>query len=71
MYVSQPGDTLFDVARHELGKATYWPEIYELNRDILGDNIDTLKPGTELILPETLGSDRGVLTRRRPDTSRR
>lgn len=50
-YVVQEGDTLFDIARFELGKAARWAEIYELNRDVLGAEFDHLTPGMQLILP--------------------
>jgi nucleoid-associated protein YgaU len=51
-YVVAEGDTLFDIARYELGKASRWAEIYELNRDVLGEDYDHLRPGTELVMPE-------------------
>ena len=51
VYVVSEGDTLFDIARHELGKAARWTEIYDLNRDVLGEDFDYLRPGTELALP--------------------
>lgn len=50
-YVVEEGDTLFDIARYELGKAARWVEIYELNRDQIGEDFDNLKPGTQLVLP--------------------
>lgn len=50
-YVVQEGDTLFDIAQYELGSASRWGEIYELNRNLLGNDYDYLKPGTELVLP--------------------
>ncbi len=50
-YEVQEGDTLFDIARNELGKATRWAEIYELNRDTLGKDFDYLTPGMQLLLP--------------------
>jgi nucleoid-associated protein YgaU len=52
VYVVEEGDTLFDIARYELGKASRWAEIYELNREQLGEDFDYLKPGTELRMPE-------------------
>jgi nucleoid-associated protein YgaU len=52
VYVVVEGDTLSDIAKFELGKRSRWGEIYELNRDRLGDNYDYLVPGTELLLPE-------------------
>ncbi len=55
VYIVQQGDTLFDIARAELGRAVRWAEIYELNRDVLGEDIENLQPGTELILPGDAG----------------
>lgn len=51
VYQVEQGDTLFDIARLELGKASRWAEIYDLNRELLGNDIDYLKPGMELVLP--------------------
>jgi len=51
VYVVQEGDTLFDIARYELGKAARWSEIYKLNRDRLGKGFDYLTPGLELVMP--------------------
>jgi len=51
VYVVAEGDTLFDIARYELGKAARWGEIYELNRDLLGEDFDYLQPGLELKMP--------------------
>jgi nucleoid-associated protein YgaU len=50
-YVVQQGDSLFDIAKYELGKASRWVEIYELNRDQLGENCNYLTPGMELAMP--------------------
>jgi nucleoid-associated protein YgaU len=52
VYTVVDGDTLFEIARHELGRPARWAEIYELNRDVVGDDFDYLRPGTELILPD-------------------
>jgi nucleoid-associated protein YgaU len=51
-YVVEQGDTLMDVARRQLGKASRWAEIYELNRDKLGEDHDYLVPGMQLAMPE-------------------
>jgi nucleoid-associated protein YgaU len=51
VYVVEEGDTIYDIARYELGKASRWAEIIELNRDVLGNDIHYLKPGARLILP--------------------
>lgn len=54
-YLVAEGDTLFDIAKRELGKASRWKEIYELNQDQLGEDFNYLSPGMELRLP----GDRG------------
>ena len=50
-YTVEPGETLFDVARYELGNAARWTELYELNRETLGSDLDLLSAGTKLTLP--------------------
>ena len=56
-YTVVEGDTLFNIARYELGKASRWAEIYDLNRDVLGKDFNYLTPGTPLALPEGDKSD--------------
>jgi nucleoid-associated protein YgaU len=65
----QEGDTLFDIARYELGKAARWAELYELNREAIGNDIDFLRPGMELILPND--GARGDSVTRQPGGSLR
>jgi nucleoid-associated protein YgaU len=50
-YVVNEGDTLYDVARRQLGNAKRFAEIYELNREAIGAPGDRLEPGTRLVLP--------------------
>lgn len=50
-YTVQDGETLFDIARQQLGKASRWVEIYQLNRDRLGERLEFFRPGLTLILP--------------------
>jgi nucleoid-associated protein YgaU len=50
-YTTQEGDTLYDIARRELGKATQWVEIYELNREAIGPDYNYVAPGLNLVLP--------------------
>jgi nucleoid-associated protein YgaU len=72
IYVVEEGDTLFDIARHELGKASRWGEIYELNRDALGKDYHYLAPGMQLRLPEkAAGAPADRTTRRGGDAFRR
>ena len=56
-HVVEEGDTLFDIARLELGRADRWVEIYQRNQAAIGENIDYLPPGLELTLPNELVSD--------------
>ena len=51
-YKIRRGDTLYDIARYKLGCGGRWPEIYDLNQEILQDDFDYLTPGMELVLPE-------------------
>lgn len=45
------GDYLWQIAQQQLGDANRWPEIYALNRDVIGDNPNLLQPGQKLRLP--------------------
>lgn len=56
-YTVVEGDTLFDIARYELGKASRWAEIYDLNRDVLGKDFHYLTPSTQLVMPGGEKSD--------------
>jgi nucleoid-associated protein YgaU len=68
-YTVTEGDTLFEIARHELGKPSRWAEIYDLNRDVLGEDTDYLRPGTELILPvNSDSSPRNNTANRQPES---
>lgn len=54
-HVTQPGDTLFDVARQRLGQASRYLEIFELNRFRIpqhANHLTPLDPGLRLLLPE-------------------
>jgi nucleoid-associated protein YgaU len=61
VYTVEEGDTLYDIARYQLGKGARWPEIYELNRESLQDNFDYLTPGLKLVMPN---SQTDAVTRR-------
>jgi beta-lactamase regulating signal transducer with metallopeptidase domain len=50
-YEVQREETAYDIARRELGRVSRWREILELNREQLGGDIDTIKPGMKLVLP--------------------
>ena len=51
VYVVQSGDTLSGIAEELLGDAERWPEIFDLNRDLIEDP-DKISPGQVLVLPE-------------------
>lgn len=70
-YTVLEGDTLFDIARQELGKASRWAEIYELNRDQLGEDFNYLAPGMRLALPSGSGRNDPIATRPARDGYRR
>ena len=58
VYVVEEGDTIFDIARYELGKASRWVEILRLNRDLVGDDPDYINAGMRLVLPYDGPSER-------------
>ncbi|MDZ4818523.1 MAG: LysM domain-containing protein [Planctomycetota bacterium] len=51
VYTVAQGDTLYEIARKQLGQANRWAEIRELNKSTLGGDLDHVPPGTKLILP--------------------
>ena len=48
-YKVKKGDTLSRIAERKLGDAGRWPDIFKLNRDVIGDP-DEIAPGLELVL---------------------
>ena len=60
-----PGDTLWGLAADRLGPdasdqqtAAAWPELYALNRDLIGPDPGLIEPGQRLVLPPS-GQDGG------------
>jgi hypothetical protein len=51
-YQVRAGESLFDIARYELGSAARWIEIYDLNATTLNDQLESLAGGTRLKIPE-------------------
>jgi nucleoid-associated protein YgaU len=56
LYSVADGDTLYEIARRELGRASRWGEIYQLNHDQLGNDFGYLRPGTQLLIPSDGGA---------------
>ncbi|MEX2141969.1 MAG: LysM peptidoglycan-binding domain-containing protein [Pirellulales bacterium] len=50
-YEVQDGDTLYEIARRQLGQGSRFAEVYELNRELIGRPTDRLQPGMRLRLP--------------------
>jgi LysM domain len=51
VYVVEQGDTLFSIATSQLGDGSKWPEIYDLNKSIIGNNPALILPGQRLTIP--------------------
>lgn len=55
IYITQTGDTLFDIARQRLGQASRYSEILNLNQVGLGNEVSHLTPlqaGVRIVLPQ-------------------
>lgn len=50
-YVVKSGDSLSEIAQREMGDGDRWKELYEANKDAIGDNPDLIHAGTELTIP--------------------
>jgi nucleoid-associated protein YgaU len=50
LYTVRSGDTLSGIAQRQLGDADRWPEIFELNGEVISDP-DRISPGQVLVLP--------------------
>lgn len=50
-YTVKRGDNLSAIARKELGKASRWTEIYNLNKSVIGSNPNLIYAGQVLVLP--------------------
>ena len=59
-YTVKETDTLFDIAQNELGAASRWQEIYNLNKDVISDP-NLIYPGQKIKLPHyakgTMGAE--------------
>lgn len=58
-YTVKEGDTLWDIARTQLGDANRWREIYNLNTDTISDP-DLIYPGQKLKIPKYAKGTLGV-----------
>ena len=51
IYTVKPGDSLWRIARDQLGDASRHQELAKLNEAVLDGDPDNLKPGQKIILP--------------------
>jgi len=50
-YVVKDGDYLSKIAKEIYGDAKRWPEIYEANKALIGDNPNIIHAGQKLLIP--------------------
>jgi nucleoid-associated protein YgaU len=50
-YVVKKGDYLSKIAKEVYGDAKRWPEIYEANKELIGDDPNLIHPGQKLLIP--------------------
>lgn len=51
VYTVRTGDSLYRIAKMELGSGSKWKSIYDLNAKAIGPDPNKLVPGTKLIMP--------------------
>jgi nucleoid-associated protein YgaU len=50
-YVVKPGDSLWTIAKNQLGDGSRWTEIYKANASIIGESPRLIVPGQQLSMP--------------------
>lgn len=51
VYIVKPGDTLYGIAKLQLGDGGKWQDIYDNNRKKIGPDPDLIQVGTKLVMP--------------------
>lgn len=51
-YKVQDGDSFYTIAASELGAASRWPELYDINKEVVGNDPNRLRAGLVLKIPE-------------------
>ncbi len=51
-YEVRRGDSLWSIAKDQLGDPARWPQLYTLNRDVIGADPDLIRPGQLLRLED-------------------
>ncbi|MFD2330382.1 LysM peptidoglycan-binding domain-containing protein [Cohnella sp. GCM10020058] len=50
-YVVRQGDTLYAIAKRELGSSARWNEVYAKNKALIGSDPNLILPGQKLVMP--------------------
>ncbi|MEW6540565.1 MAG: LysM peptidoglycan-binding domain-containing protein [Bacillota bacterium] len=50
-YTVKAGDSLWKIAKMQLGDGAKWKQIYEANREVIGPDPNLIKPGQQLVMP--------------------
>lgn len=50
-YVVEQGDCLWNIAAEQLGDSARWMELYEYNKEIIGEDPNLILPGMRLLVP--------------------
>ncbi|MCS7237145.1 MAG: LysM peptidoglycan-binding domain-containing protein [Thermoguttaceae bacterium] len=63
-YTTQPGDTVFSLAKRFLGSPGYWPLLVGANPAVFPDpaSLEALAPGQQIRIPPRIISNKGPLT---------
>jgi len=51
VYVVKPGDSLYKIAKMQLGDGSKWQDIYNNNRSVVGPDPNLIQPGMKLVMP--------------------
>ncbi|XID96248.1 LysM peptidoglycan-binding domain-containing protein [Paenibacillaceae bacterium WGS1546] len=51
VYQVKSGDTLWAIAKLELGDSSKWRTLYDKNKSVIGSNPALIKPGQKLVMP--------------------
>ncbi|RED85306.1 LysM peptidoglycan-binding domain-containing protein [Cohnella phaseoli] len=51
VYQVKPGDSLWTIAKLELGDSSKWRAIYDKNKSVIGPDHNLIKPGQKMVMP--------------------
>lgn len=51
VYVVKSGDSLWKIAKLQLGNGAKWKQIYDANRSVIGPNPNLIQSGQQLVMP--------------------